>query len=580
MADCACRSDLHPRVTRFKPLMTTYASTPAARLIVLLVLGTSLSARAVPPDAGEASRMLQAPADLGVPLAVPNVVTTEAGGPVAGGESPQRIRVRQVRFSGNPSISTKELEALVADLIGDERSFDDILRAAAGVTALYRARGYPVARAIVPPQEVRDGEIAMQVLEGSLGLRVLMNQSRLTDERASLYFDNLHSGDVIYNAQLERSLQLAGDTPGVGAARAILQPGAGVGQADMLIALDPAPAIAMDLQEDNYGNRYLGEYRVAAALAWNSPLGWGDLFNVRVLTSGENLNYVRVAYQIPLGGDGFKIGAAQADTHYRLGQEFTALQQSGAARSSSVFISYPLVRSHTRNLFSTLSWEGKSLADEAAAVGSRDEKNLDLWTLEWSGNLADDVGGGGLLAFDTAFTRGTLAMDANSSALDAMPGAANAQGAFSKLTYTVQRAQRLNADYSMVATVSGQQADKNLNSSEKFSLGGANGVRAYPQGEGTGDQGVMLNLDLRRTISPQWQASVFYDGGSVDINHTPYTAGARTRTLAGQGLGLIGLFGSAQLKAVLAWPSQGGDAESDSVQRRLRLWLQFELPLR
>lgn len=49
----------------------------------------------------------------------------------------------------------------------------------------------------------------------------------------------------------------------------------------------------------------------------------------------------------------------------------------------------------------------------------------------------------------------------------------------------------------------------NLESAEKFVFGGANGVRAYPACEGSGDTGWIGILELRCAIMPQVTASIF-----------------------------------------------------------------------
>ena len=91
----------------------------------------------------------------------------------------------------------------------------------------------------------------------------------------------------------------------------------------------------------------------------------------------------------------------------------------------------------------------------------------------------------------------------------------------------------------------GQFAGKNLDSSEKFGLGGANAVRAYPGGEAFGDQGYVLNLELRQPLPKWWdsqpgqmQLSGFIDTGTVTLNKSPIVTGNNRRTLSGIGLGL------------------------------------------
>ena len=74
---------------------------------------------------------------------------------------------------------------------------------------------------------------------------------------------------------------------------------------------------------------------------------------------------------------------------------------------------------------------------------------------------------------DTSLVSGRLSMDAASLALDTI----QSNGAFSKFFYSLNRLQRVTSQDALSFNLSGQQASKNLNSSEQFSLGGANGVR-------------------------------------------------------------------------------------------------------
>jgi hemolysin activation/secretion protein len=47
------------------------------------------------------------------------------------------------------------------------------------------------------------------------------------------------------------------------------------------------------------------------------------------------------------------------------------------------------------------------------------------------------------------------------------------------------------------AALRGQLAWNNLDTTEQFRAGGPDGVRAFPAGEGSGDQGAVLTLELR-----------------------------------------------------------------------------------
>ena len=88
----------------------------------------------------------------------------------------------------------------------------------------------------------------------------------------------------------------------------------------------------------------------------------------------------------------------------------------------------------------------------------------------------------------------------------------------------------------MLFKFSGQLASQNLDSSEHIYLGGARGVRAYPQGEASGDTGALGTVELRyHTPVKGLLLSTYFDAGHVRIEKN----GSDSMTLKGWGNGLI-----------------------------------------
>ncbi|MEO8332533.1 MAG: ShlB/FhaC/HecB family hemolysin secretion/activation protein [Gallionella sp.] len=555
--------------TQIKPVVLT----------VLLFAQLGSVAYAAPPDlpdAGQTMRELQHQPELTAPKAVPPLRIEEPA-PKTQTTDDVRMMVKSIRVSGSTVFTAKELEALLADLIGGEHSIAELVQGITRITDYYHERGYVVARAYLPPQEIRDGALSIEVLEGRIGEQHIHNQSRLSDQRANDYLRGIRNGDVLLAAPVDHAILLLNDTPGVGVARATLQPGASVGTTDLVIELDPSVPYAASIELDDHGNYYTGEYRIGAALIFNSPLKMGDQLTLNALTSDQNMDYARVSYSVAVGGRGLKLGAAYSGTSYRLGKEFSATQSHGTASSSSLFASYPFMRSQAGNLFGTVSWEKKQLSDDTFA--STSDKQVLLRSFGLNGNHQDTLGGAGNTSFDLTLVQGRLSMDATSSDWYSLLQYQLTQtnGAYHRIAYNVQRQQRLTDTGSLSCRVSGQRASKNLNSSEQFSLGGVDGVRAYPQGEASGDQGWLLNLELRHGFQPALQGVLFYDVGSVDIKRNPYTYVANIRNLSGAGIGANAYLAGVQIKAYLAWRTDGGQPTSEpaSLNRNPRLWLQL-----
>lgn len=544
--------------------------------VPVLTLLVSLSALAAPvaPDAGQTIRELQRQPVSNAPRStVPLRLEGDAARKDTAGDD-ARIEVKAIQVFGSRVFAAAELEALVANFVGSERTLAELDKAAGRITAYYRERGYIVARAYLPAQEIKNGVVVINVLEGRIDKQRVNNQSRLSDGRASGYLSVIKNGDALQARPVDRMLLLLADTPGVGGARATLQPGASVGTSDLLVELDPSAPYFANVELDNYGNRYTGEYRLGGALALNSPLKLGDQLTLRALTSDQHLTYARITYQIPVGSSGLRVGAAYSDVRYRLGKEFAALQAHGTATSGSVFAVYPFIRSQASNVSGTLSWEEKKLGDRTDAPITTSDRHVQLANLGLAGTQQDALGGGGFNSFDLSLVAGRLSMDAALRATDATTAQSN--GAFTRLVSNVNRLQRVTDADTLSVVLSGQLASKNLNSSEEFYLGGANAVRAYPLGEASGDQGWLANLELRHNFAQTVQGVVFYDAGSVMINRHQFVAGANTRKISGAGVGANASLAGMQIKAHLAWRIGGVQPTSEpaTLNRNPRLWLQ------
>jgi len=556
----------------------TFPLSALSAALVLALCGASSAALAqtpATPDAGQVLRELQQTPSLAPAPVVPLQRIEES---VDASQGPQgKVLVKAIQITGNQEIATAELSALVAPLIGTERSLAQLNAAARRITAYYRAKGFAVARAYLPAQDITDGAITFAVIEGRIAGYKVNNQARLSNERASAPFAQIKSGDVIRSEQIDRGLLILQDTPGVGSSRATLQPGASVGTSELLIDVLGAPAYNGNATLDNHGSRYTGEYRLGGNVNLASPLGIGDQLSFSALSSGRGLSFGRIAYQLPIGSDGLRIGAAHFDVRYKLGREFEALQAHGSASSSSIFASYPFIRSQVASLYGTLSREAKRLDDRVDATATATAKKADVTSLGLSGRLQDAIAGGGITGGEITVAMGKLAINSPTAlAIDA--ASARTQGSYTRTSWSLNRLQRITNESLVYLSIAGQQASKNLDSSEKFSLGGPAGVRAWPVAEAGGDEGYKGTLELRHSFTPALQGTLFYDWGEVTINKRPFgvLTNPNQRSISGAGFGVNTRMAAVQLKASLAWRTSGGQPTSvpASAVKSPTLWIQ------
>lgn len=538
--------------------------------LAFLTLATSSALAQVPPTAGQSirdieSRPLQVPPaqrlELNLPEAEPGA--TEPGGPA--------LAVRALRITGNQVFPETVLLPLLADLPGRSVSLGELQAGARRVSAYYHAHGYPLARAYLPAQEATDGVVEIAILEGRYGRIELHNRSRLRDSALAAPLAGLVPGSVVAGASLERGLLLLEDYPGV-AVSSTLRPGDGVGSTDLRVDAQPTPLLDGSLSLDNYGNRFTGEYRLGGELNFNSPLRLGDRLGLRALGTDEQQHYYRASYQLPLGPWGTQFGAAYSDLDYQLGKDFSDLDAHGVARIASVFAQQALVRSRTFNLSALLQFDAKRLRDDVDLYASSNRRQDRVWSAGVSGDVRDRWRGGGINGFSLTWRHGRLDFDdADSQALDA--ATAGTQGRFDTFNASLLRLQRLTDRFSLYAQLQGQWASGNLDSVEKLGLGGAHGVRAYPQGEASGDQGWLANLELRYAPARSWQLATFLDHGEVRLNKDAWSDDENHRSLSAAGLSASWADRGWRIDTVAAWKLGNADPRSD-VDRSPRIWAQ------
>lgn len=506
--------------------------------LALLTLSAGVFA-AQPPSAG--GQIQQIPPSPTLEKIAPDIEVQQGQVPATVESNTARIQVNTLHLTGQSLYSEAELLALTGFTAGAQLNLSELQAMAARIADFYHANGYFVAQAYLPAQTIQDGAVTIAVVEGRYGDITLRNQTNLSNGLADGLLGGLNSGDVIDREPLENRLLLLSDLPGVNV-KSTLVPGASVGAADLIVDVTPGRRITGSIDADNAGNYYTGEYRLGGTLNINNLAGLGDVATFRLLTSFDGLDYARAAYQLQLGRA--TAGVAYSRLEYELGKEFEDLGAEGTADIVSVFGSYPLIRSRKTNLYAQLGYDYKTFEDRFDFIPLVTEKNANVLMASLHGNHRDELGAGGLSAASLTWYTGEIDIETPSvRAVDSLTARSN--GHYDKLGINVMRVQQLNDIVSLYGSISGQWASKNLDISEKMSLGGMYGVRAYPQGEAFADEGYLATLEARVLVADfsereagQVHLIGFVDSGTVTLNKNPWDDADNRRTLSGAGVGV------------------------------------------
>lgn len=495
------------------------------------------------------------------------------------------ITLKGFVFSGNTLIASSVLEKRLADFLGKPLTFAQLQEITDRVASDYRDAGW-LARAILLPQDFAEGVLKVHIIEARFGLlrqKVpnLENKPRIDTEIVSRMVDrHLPAGEPISAARLDRVLMLLEELPGL-SAQGSLTAGAREGETDLLLLTQGDPLLSGEARLDNNGSRSTGPERLTGRLNVASLLGWGDTLSAQWLKT-EGSDYGRLAYSKVLNADGWVGGLNLSDMRYRLvGSDFSSLRANGVSTSTGAELSIPLHRSRQLSSNYLFNLDEKHFSNYSQGAVTT-QYVIRTASAGISGQRQDAWFGGGV-------TQGSFVWLAGMLDLDGSPNQANdstttqTDGGFQKVRYQFSRQQTLLSDLSLSMSWSGQRANKNLDSAEKFYLGGASGVRAYPSSEAGGADGDLIFVELSKKLADGVNMTAFYDWGRVRVNVNNNYSGAPSRNeldLKGGGLSLNWI-SPVGFQARLTWSRRLGDnpnptaagMDQDGTLIRDRLWL-------
>jgi len=522
---------------------------PFLCLLTMSVFSLSAAFGADLPDAGRLLREATPPPTLAPEQKVPKLPSTEQELKSA---TPDGVRFKVVgfTFSGNSAVSSEILVGLMAGYVGKEMTLGELQESVKSITAYYRSKGYFLAYAFIPAQTINQNQpIRVDIIEGILEkIKLESKPADIRTPRSLLqrYLDRIPAGQPAEDDSLTSILMLINELPAV-SARVVLAPGEKKGGTTATVEVSEGKPYAFSLGTDNYGNYSTGYYRVGTSLELYSPFKLGDRLDLRVQssTSGDSQN-MRTGYSVPLSSYGTRIGAEYSFVRYALGRTFKALDVDGMAHSIALTVSQPLVRNRRLILNATVVAEGKILDDRINSIASYNKRHTVAGQTGINGTLFDTFVQGGQTSWSFNYTGGYLGFDdANARNADQLATGQHTEGGYHKISGILLRNQNLYKGLSFYASLNGQWADKNLDSAEQLSIGGPNGVRAYPVGEASADKGFVTTAELRYTfdrfgtLPGNLQLSGLFDYGYAVINTTPLPGDTgNTRYLRGVGFGV------------------------------------------
>jgi hemolysin activation/secretion protein len=451
--------------------------------------------------------------------------------------------VKGFLFTGNTVVSKEALESVTTPYIGQTLSLPVLESAAQAVTDYYRKKGYTLALAYVPQQDVKFGVIELAVLEGRIGDLTVSGNKFYSSNFIKGHFAQAMEENVVRNESLERGLLLLNEYPGLKTS-ATLEPGKSAGATDVHVTAEDKRPLHFMLDMNNYGFNTISRYRFGAGVEVGNVLVDGGTLTLNGIM-GNHPNQLLFGlgnYSLPIGVHGTKLVVGGSDGKFDVGGQLDFLQIRGRITTGDIAVTHPFIKSRFQNLLGEFGFSGKhsklTLLDDVI-IGDDAIRELKLgvnWDrLDLSGRwYASVYGFQGLGEF--------LGGMSDNSPQASRRGADNR---FTKGTIATGRIQSLGHDVLLVLKGTGQITTGPVVVIEQMLLGGPDSVRGYQLGERFVDEGFTVSAETRIPFFPslmptalqQTQGAIFIDYGA-GLLRNPQPGDHRTTNMTGTGVGL------------------------------------------
>jgi hemolysin activation/secretion protein len=461
--------------------------------------------------------------------------TNEPSGPaVSGPEALQapaganrvNVVVRRLAIEGGFPELERETRALAQPIEGHPVTVARIYEFANALEQAYARAGYVLARVTLPPQKLIDrGDVRIIIVDGFIEKVQVDNVAERVRELVASRTASLVGRRHITLAEIERSLLIAGDAPGLRLKSTLAR---GVSPGGALLVLEGTHQLVTGtVGVDDLLPASLGTWSYGGDVALNSPFGFGEQFYASARAGGDpGLIFndtspfwlLGAGIVAPLGLEGWTVNPEYTNSRTQPTPGMGVLANVGRFQRLALRTSYPLIRTRSQVLTLTGAFEyivqnvtvpllATDLSEDrygAVRVGATSDSGLP-WLNE-------------TLQASAVFSHGTGGRDG----ADASGVPLSQEGAgplFAKANVDARLIQPLPQSFQFDLIGRGQDSfGKPLLVPEQLQLDGPLAVSGYPIGTLNVDEGASLRGELSRSLLVQ--------GDGVPIDLTPYIFGA------------------------------------------------------
>jgi hemolysin activation/secretion protein len=406
-----------------------------------------------------------------------------------------QVFVNAIRLTGNTVFGDQELAPIVAPYLGRAITTEELLDLRDALTARYVEAGYVNSGALIPDQEVRDGVIEVQIVEGRLA-DVVVNGLTSLEPDFVVERIRLGAGPPLNVNQLRERIQLLLLDPAIDQVNARLGPGLRRGEGRLEVDVVEAPRYQPTFRFANDRSPAVGAEHGELTMSFGNLLGRSDPLRLQVGAS-EGLKDAAIDYSVPLTARDLRVFLSGEITDSDVVEEpFNAIDVESTSSSLQIGLSWPVIRTLDDELRleaglererSTTSLLGRRFSFSEGVENGRSDVTALRLVQQWQRRSQDQV-----IALRSTESIGLDLLGATKNSGD-VP-----DGQFFAWLGQAQFARRLfGSDWQLNLRADVQLSADPLLPIERIAIGGIDTVRGYRENELVVDSGWITSAELR-----------------------------------------------------------------------------------
>ena len=432
-------------------------------------------------------------------------------------DSAETFILNGIKVESDIDVKQKDVQHLIDSYIGQRVGITELRELTGQIRDFCRREGWLAAIAYLPEQDSTDGTVTINITSAKFGKTVFNNESKLDDDILEAVAKRLNSKKPVTSKRIEDVLYRINEIGGL-KARGALVPDTATRTIELHANVTDDRRQRGIFYVENYGSKSSGRYRAGLIYDFFNLDNRGSRLELSGLLSNKDLDNYAIDYSIISNRrTTSRLGISIGRTSYHLaGPAYTGLDVGGDSTDVRLYGITPIFKAVHEGLEFNYGYKFRdvttSIKIDGVPLDLDDKRYVHTFSLGLKGykrSLHNDL-------FNYSFTVYNGYVSNRSPYARFIDSLNGVSGSFYKSQLTADYRKLFGKYWEFHTNLLVQNASKTLYSSERLILGGANGVRGYADGDGSGDMGYLSKSEFVWHTKYEGLAfSLFFDIGGV-----------------------------------------------------------------